>query len=45
VKFEISGLPPWVYTIAAVQEKMGEQTQQVTVASQTASRMKFSFAQ
>jgi plastocyanin len=44
-KFEISGLPPGVYTIAAVQEKMGEQTQQVTVASQTASRMKFSFAQ
>jgi plastocyanin len=31
-KYEIKGLPPGTYTIAFVQEKLGEQTQQVTVA-------------
>ena len=30
-KYEIKGLPPGTYTIAFVQEKLGEQTQQVTV--------------
>ena len=30
-KFEIKGLPPGEYTIAFVQEKLGEQTQKVTV--------------
>jgi hypothetical protein len=32
VKYEIKGLPPGTYTIAFVQEKLGEQDQQVTVA-------------
>ena len=31
-KYEIKGLPPGDYTIAFVQEKLGEQTQKVTVA-------------
>lgn len=31
-KYEIKGLPPGTYTIAFVHEKLGEQTQQVTVA-------------
>jgi len=30
-KYEIKGLPPGTYTVAFVQEKLGEQTQQVTV--------------
>jgi len=44
-KFEIKGLPPGVYTIAAVHEKMGEQLQQVTIASQTVSAANFSYQQ
>ncbi len=32
-KYEIKGLPPGTYTLAFVQEKLGEQTQQVTVAA------------
>jgi hypothetical protein len=31
-KYEIKGLPPGDYTIAFVHEKLGEQTQKVTVA-------------
>jgi len=31
-KYEIKGLPPGDYTLAFVQEKLGEQTQKVTVA-------------
>lgn len=30
--FELKGLPPGTYTIAAVQEKLGEKTQTITVA-------------
>ncbi len=30
-KYEIKGLPPGTYTLAFVQEKLGEQTQQVTL--------------
>ena len=30
-KFEIKGLPPGEYTLAFVQEKLGEQTQKVTL--------------
>ena len=44
-KFEIKGLPPGVYTIAAVHEKMGEQLMQVTIASQTVSAANFSYPQ
>jgi hypothetical protein len=32
-KYEINGLPPGDYTIAFVQEKLGEQTQKVTLAA------------
>jgi len=32
-KYTITGLPPGTYTIAFVQEKLGEQTQQVTLAA------------
>ena len=32
-KYEIKGLPPGDYTIAFVQEKLGEQTQKVTLAA------------
>ena len=32
-KYEIKGLPPGTYTIAFVQEKLGEQTQKVTLAA------------
>jgi plastocyanin len=32
-KYEIKGLPPGDYTLAFVQEKLGEQTQKVTVAA------------
>ena len=31
--YHFSGLPPGTYTIAFVQEKLGEQTQQVTLAA------------
>jgi plastocyanin len=44
-KFEIKGLPPGVYTIVAVHEKMGEQIQQVTVVSQTTTPANFSYSQ
>jgi plastocyanin len=44
-KFEIKGLPPGVYTIVAVHEKLGEQIQQVTVISQTASPANFTYPQ
>jgi len=30
-KYEIKGLPPGEYTLAFVQEKLGEQTQKVTL--------------
>jgi plastocyanin len=32
-KYTLKGLPPGAYTIAVVQEKLGEQTQQVTVGA------------
>ena len=32
-KYEIKGLPPGDYTIAFVQEKLGEQDQKITVAA------------
>ena len=44
-RFTIEGLPPGVYTLAAVHEKMGEQTMQVTVSTQINSRADFSFTQ
>ncbi|MDR3734070.1 MAG: carboxypeptidase regulatory-like domain-containing protein [Acidobacteriaceae bacterium] len=44
-KFEIHGLPPGIYTIVAVHEKMGEVAQQVTIATQVTSRANFTFPQ
>jgi plastocyanin len=42
-KYEIKGLPPGDYTIAFVQEKLGEQTQKVTVAAKESKTVDQSF--
>lgn len=42
-KFAISGLPPGSYTIAAVQEELGEQDLTVTVAPKEGKTLDFSF--
>jgi plastocyanin len=42
-KYELKGLPPGDYTIAVVQEKLGEQTQKVTVAPKAAAKGDFTF--
>ena len=42
-KYEIKGLPPGDYTIAFVQEKLGEQTQKVTVAAKDSKTVDQSF--
>jgi len=42
-KFELKGLPPGTYTIAAVQEKYGEQDQTVTVGPKDSKTVDFSF--
>jgi plastocyanin len=42
--FEIKGLPAGDYTLGAVQEKLGEQTIQVTVKPQTSAQANFSFS-
>ncbi len=43
-KFEIKGLPPGDYTIAALHESLGEQTMKVTVAAKEAKTADFSYA-
>ncbi|MGH9555673.1 MAG: carboxypeptidase-like regulatory domain-containing protein, partial [Terriglobales bacterium] len=43
-KFEIKGLPPGDYTIAALHESLGEQTMKVTVAAKDAKTADFTFA-
>lgn len=43
-RFELKGLPPGTYTIAAVHEKLGEKTQQVTVGPKEAKTAEFTFA-
>jgi plastocyanin len=43
-EFEIHGLPPGTYTLVAVQEKLGTQTQQITVQSHKASIANFTFS-
>lgn len=43
--FEIKNLPPGTYTIAAWQEKLGTQTQKVTVEPQKATTLDFTFKQ
>jgi plastocyanin len=42
-KYELKGLPPGTYTIAAVHEKFGEQTQTVTVAAKDSKSQNFTF--
>ena len=42
-KFEIKGLPPGTYTLAAVQEKLGEQEQKVTIAPKGSQTVDFTF--
>ncbi|MBZ5722550.1 MAG: hypothetical protein LAO03_19605 [Acidobacteriia bacterium] len=44
-KYEIKGLPPGDYTIAFVQEKLGEQTQKVTLAAKDSKTVDSSFKQ
>jgi uncharacterized protein (DUF2141 family) len=43
-RFSISGLPAGNYTLAAVHEKMGEQTMMVTVEPKGAAKADFSFS-
>ena len=42
-KYEIKGLPPGDYTLAFVQEKLGEQTQKITVAAKDSKTVDQSF--
>lgn len=42
-KFDLKGLPPGTYTIAAVQEKYGEQDQTVTVGPKESKTVDFTF--
>jgi len=42
-KFELKGLPPGEYTIAVVHEKLGEQTQKITVAAKDSKTVDFSY--
>ncbi|HEX3569237.1 MAG TPA: carboxypeptidase regulatory-like domain-containing protein, partial [Acidobacteriaceae bacterium] len=42
--FSISGLPAGTYTLAAVHEKMGEQTMIVTVEPKATSKADFNFS-
>ena len=43
--FDLRGLPPGDYVIAAVHEKLGEKTMRVTVTSHDTANAEFSFAQ
>jgi len=43
-KFEIKGLPPGKYTLAAVHEKLGEQTISVEVASKEQAKVEFTYS-
>lgn len=43
-KFDINGLPPGTYTIAAVHETLGEQTQQFTVGPKESKSLGFTFS-
>jgi hypothetical protein len=44
-KFEIKNLPPGDYTLAFVHEKLGEQTQKVTVAAKDSKTVDQTFKQ
>jgi plastocyanin len=43
-RFDIQGLPSGTYTVAAVHETLGEQTQQITVGPKDAKSITFTFA-
>jgi len=43
-KYEVQGLPPGKYTLVAVQEKLGTQTQQITVQSHATTVANFTFS-
>lgn len=43
-KYEIQGLPPGTYTLVAVHEKLGSQSQQITIQSHKASTGNFAFS-
>ena len=43
-KFTITGLPPGTYTLAALHEKMGEKTIQMTVSAKDNKTTDFKFA-
>jgi uncharacterized protein (DUF2141 family) len=42
-RFEIKGLPPGEYTIAALHERLGEQTVKVTVSPKGTAKADFAF--
>ncbi len=42
--YEIRGLPPGTYTLVAIHEKLGTQSQQITIQSQQASTANFAFS-
>jgi plastocyanin len=42
--YEIQGLPPGTYTLVAVHEKLGTQSQQITIQSHQASTSNFAFS-
>ena len=44
-KYEIKGLPPGDYTLAFVHEKLGEQTQKVTLAAKDSKTVDQAFKQ
>jgi plastocyanin len=43
-KYELKGLPPGTYTIAAVHEKLGEKDQQITVGAKDSKTADFTFS-
>lgn len=42
--YEIRGLPPGIYTLVAMHEKLGTQSQQITIQSHKASKANFAFS-
>ncbi len=43
-RFSITGLPPGTYTIAAIHETLGEQTQQLTIGPKESKSLSFTFS-
>jgi hypothetical protein len=42
-KFELRGVPPGTYTVEAIHEKLGSQTQSVTVGDKESKEIAFTF--